>query len=149
MLILHNRLLTQLRDLEDMKADLEEDEYQQLRGETLDQLKDFEASLERTVGASGGADGPNPLMDDVEKARRAVQETIRSAVASSGAKESFAKKESVALRGRLASLQESLRLGSLSPEVFEIERRSILTALQAMGEQLTDLERGYLTGVGR
>jgi hypothetical protein len=141
----HFRLLTQLRDLEEMKADLEEDEYEQLRRETLDQLREFEESLARSLGASNDAN--DPFLDDVERARSAVQETIRSAVASSGAKDRFAKKESAALRARLASLQESVRLGALAPEVFDAERRAVLAALQAMGEPLTDADREYLTGV--
>jgi hypothetical protein len=138
------RLLTQLQDLEELRADLEEDEYEQLRGETLDQLKEFEESLARSLRAS---DAHDPFLDDVERARCAVQENIRSAVASSGAKERFAKKESAALWARLASLQDSMRLGALTPEVFAAERRSVLAALQALGEPLNDSDREYITGV--
>ena len=41
------RLLDQLKDLDELKEELDEGEYEELKAETLAQLADFEAYLER------------------------------------------------------------------------------------------------------
>lgn len=46
------RLIAQLEDLEANKADLDKDEYETLYNETLDQLKDFKASLEKMMAGN-------------------------------------------------------------------------------------------------
>lgn len=40
------RLLSQLSDLEELKAELTEQEYEEMKQETLDQITDFEKFLE-------------------------------------------------------------------------------------------------------
>ena len=47
------RLLTQLSDLEEYRDELDDDEYEEMRADTLTQLEEFKASLARMVaGAS-------------------------------------------------------------------------------------------------
>lgn len=50
----------------------------------------------------------------------------------------FANKEPDALRGRLAELESSLRLGKLSSEDFKQQAMEIVTALQRLGCEVRD-----------
>jgi ElaB/YqjD/DUF883 family membrane-anchored ribosome-binding protein len=45
-----NRLVSQLEDLEEMKDEMDEDEYNETKEQTLDQMKEFQAFLTRTIG---------------------------------------------------------------------------------------------------
>lgn len=40
-----NRLLVQLQDLEELREELDDDEYEETKQETMDQLREFEESL--------------------------------------------------------------------------------------------------------
>ena len=42
-----DRLLTQLKDLDELKEDLEEDEYEEMKKDTLQQIQEFEVFLEK------------------------------------------------------------------------------------------------------
>ena len=44
-----NRLVQQLEDLEDVRADMDEAEFEQMRQETLDEMKEFEKLVHKTV----------------------------------------------------------------------------------------------------
>ena len=45
-----NRLMTQLEDLEELKDEFDdEEEYEETKAETLDQLKEFQLFLEKTL----------------------------------------------------------------------------------------------------
>ena len=44
-----NRLLQQLQDLDDMKEDMEMAEYESSRQDTLEQMKEFEVTLEKLM----------------------------------------------------------------------------------------------------
>jgi hypothetical protein len=44
-----SRLITQLQDLEELRGELEADEYAQTKAETLTQLREFEASLRKMM----------------------------------------------------------------------------------------------------
>lgn len=56
-----NRLLTQLRDLEELKDDMDPSEFEQSRDETLAQIHEFEESLRKMLA------GNMSLVDDVGK----------------------------------------------------------------------------------
>ncbi len=47
-----NRLLTQLQDLEELKEELDEDEYKQTKEETLQQMREFQTFLKKTIGGN-------------------------------------------------------------------------------------------------
>ena len=63
-----DRLLTQLQDCEDMKEELEEEEYQQTKRETLEQLQEFEASLQKLQGGGGLS-----LVSELDAVKLAIQ----------------------------------------------------------------------------
>eukprot|EP00744_Colponema_vietnamica_P012457 GILI01017477.1.p1 GENE.GILI01017477.1~~GILI01017477.1.p1 ORF type:complete len:115 (-),score=46.10 GILI01017477.1:10-354(-) len=68
-----NRLLTQLNDLEEMKAELDEAEYESTKADTLEQLKTFQESLQRMKA------GDMTLVDDINRAQLAIQAAVRAA----------------------------------------------------------------------
>jgi hypothetical protein len=89
-----NRLLTQLQDLEEMKSELDADEYESSRKETMDQLKEFESSLQKHIA------GDITLASQLDSMQLAIQAAIRSAFKSPEVIRMFAKKENGALRSR-------------------------------------------------
>lgn len=57
------RLLTQLSDLEEMRDELDDDEYEETRADTLTQLEEFKASLARMAA------GDVTLVNELESIR--------------------------------------------------------------------------------
>ena len=93
-----NRLLTQLSDLEEMKDELDNDEYEQTRQETMAQLSEFEVSLQKLL------EGNITLVSDIGSVQLRIQDAIREAFKSPEVTKMFVKKENGALRRKLASL---------------------------------------------
>ena len=54
-----SRLLTQLQDCEDLKEDLDPDEYEETRADTLQQLREFQATLNKMTS------GDNTLVSEL------------------------------------------------------------------------------------
>lgn len=129
-----NRLLTQLQDLEDLKVELDEEEYASTRQDTLDQLREFEGTLGRMMA------GNITLVDELGTIQLAIQAAVRSAFKSPEVIRMFAKKENGALRSRLAVLESDFKLGRVSSEVYSQLAFEILTALEKLGEELSPKE---------
>lgn len=58
-----DRLLDQLADLDQIKGEMDADEYKEARQDTVDQLEDFGKSLEKMKSGEGGPS----LLDDVQR----------------------------------------------------------------------------------
>ena len=58
-----DRLLDQLADLDQIKGEMDADEYKEARQDTVDQLEDFGKSLEKMKSGEGGLS----LLDDVQR----------------------------------------------------------------------------------
>jgi len=65
-----DRLLEQLSDLEKDRADLGEEEYSEMRQDTLEQVGEFEASLNRLCSGDLG------LVDSINAMQLAMQATV-------------------------------------------------------------------------
>ena len=104
------RLLSQLEDLEEMKSDLSDEEYTETRRETLLQLTEFKASLEKM------ASGSMTLQSDLDATRLAVQAAISQAFKTPEVIRLFASKQPAALRRRLAEMDRDVKLGKLERE---------------------------------
>jgi len=132
-----NRLLTQLQDLEDNKADLGE-EYEEMRTDTLQQLKELKASLMKLL------EGNMTLVDEFGSVQLAIQAAVSQAFHTPEVIKMFAKKDHGSLRQRLTSLQTSHKLGKISNEDFTQQTAEILTALKKLGEKISDQEEAFL-----
>jgi hypothetical protein len=119
------RLMTQLSDLEEMKEDMEPEEYDSERQATLDQLQEFEKSLEKML------EGNISLVDEIGAMQLKIQIATKEAVQSQGnAAKMFEKKGVSALRGRLAVIQQELKTKKISSATFDAECIDIITRLE-------------------
>ena len=135
------RLLTQLNDIEDLKDDMGPDEYETARDETLEQIKEFNVSLEKM------ASGDMTLVDNIGRMQLEIQSAVREAFKSPEISKMFEKKENGALRGRLQAAEENLKLGRITEPIFNEQKRELLEALEKVGDELSELERGFLSKV--
>ena len=133
-----NRLLTQLSDLEELKDDLDNDEYEQTREDTMSQLNDFQISLQKIL------EGNITLVNDIDNVQLRIQEAIREAFKSPEVTKLFVKKENGALRRKLASLDEDKKLGRITTEQYEELSKEIIVALDKLGEELSVGEKQML-----
>jgi len=133
-----NRLLTQLDDLEVMRDELDAEEYESTRKETLDQMREFENYLGKLLS------GDMSLVDQFGSVQLAIQAAIRDAFKSPDVVRMFAKKENKGLRSKLGSLEEDLKLGRIKQKDFDDLSGEIVIALEILGEELTSREKDLL-----
>mmetsp|Transcript_103365 Transcript_103365/g.202691 ORF Transcript_103365/g.202691 Transcript_103365/m.202691 type:complete len:188 (+) Transcript_103365:78-641(+) len=131
------RLLTQLQDIEEMKQDMDEEEYESTRKETIDQLKEFEISLEKM------SSGNISLVDSIGSVQLAIQAAIRSTT-SPEILNMFLKKENGALRTKLAGLDSDRILGRITQDAYESQAIDIVKMLEKLGEALNPKEQELL-----
>eukprot|EP01035_Chromulina_nebulosa_P020622 gene20622-26739_t len=133
-----NRLLTQLKDIEEMKDELDEEEYNTSIQETLDQMKEFEISLKSMT------DGNLTLVDSLNSVQLAIQDAIRSSFKSPEVIKQFSKKEHSSLRTKLKEISIDFKLGKINSNDYNNQVFEILTALRKLGEELSPEEQTLL-----
>jgi len=133
-----NRLLAQLKDIEEMKADLSPEEYRTTKAETIEQLKEFEASLKKMMA------GNMTLVTELGAVQLAIQGAIRGAFKTPEIVSLFAKKQPGQLRQRLAALERDTKLGTVPESASVGQQVEILTALSKLGDPLSPQERAFL-----
>eukprot|EP01122_Echinamoeba_exundans_P005676 TRINITY_DN1582_c0_g1_i1.p1 TRINITY_DN1582_c0_g1~~TRINITY_DN1582_c0_g1_i1.p1 ORF type:complete len:171 (+),score=47.59 TRINITY_DN1582_c0_g1_i1:103-615(+) len=124
------RLLSQLEDLEAEKDNLEPAEYKEMYDDTIQQLKEFKASLEKMMA------GNMTLVDQLSNVKMAIQAAVSRAFHTPEVIKLFAKKEPGQLRSRLTALQRDAKLGKVGQEAFLQQRLEILVALSKLGESV-------------
>ncbi|KAI0221307.1 Protein LZIC [Lamellibrachia satsuma] len=130
-----DRLMQQLADLEECREDLDDDEYEETKNETLEQLKEFNESLNRMK------EGDLSLVDDVNSVQLAIQAAISKAFKTPEVIQMFAKKQPGQLRQKV---ERDRKVGKLSAETATQQTLEILTALKKLGEQLSSNEEQFL-----
>lgn len=65
------RLLLQLSDLEELREDIDQDEYDIVKADTLEEMREFEAQLERM------RKGDVSLVDELGSVQLAIQAAVR------------------------------------------------------------------------
>jgi len=133
-----DRLMAQLSDLEECREDLDDDEYEETKTETLEQLKEFESTLKKMVS------GNVTLVDQLNSMQLAIQAAISEAFKTPEVIKLFAKKQPGQLRQRLSDLQRDSNLGKISQDAYSQQAVEILTALRKLGESLTANELDFL-----
>ncbi|KAG5882339.1 hypothetical protein JTB14_037624 [Gonioctena quinquepunctata] len=138
-----DRLVEQLQDLENCKKDLELEEYEETKKETMEQLKELNDSLTpydcEELCSTDRREPSEKMHDDV-----ATQAAISQAFKTPEVIRLFGKKDPKQLRERLSMIEESLRLNTLSIESRDRQKAEILTALRQLDEQLTTEELKFL-----
>jgi hypothetical protein len=115
-------------------------EYLTSEQETVDQLNEFEASLLKM------SSGNVSLVDHLDSVQLAIQSAVRNTT-SSEVLNLFLKKENVALRSRLASLESDLKLGRIPVDSFNSQVVEIIQMLEKLKEPLLPTERDLLQKV--
>jgi len=133
------RLLSQLEDLEELREDLDDDEYAATKEDTLAQLKEFQASLAKM------ASGSMTLQSNLEATRLAVQAAVSSAFQTPEVIRLFASKQPAAMRRRLAEMERDVKLCKLEASSFDSMKSEMLVALKKLGEKLTPSEEAFLS----
>lgn len=132
------RLMQQLTDVEELKDDLDPDEYEETKKETIEQLKEFKESLDKMVG------GDLSLVDDLNSMQLAIQAAISEAFKTPEVIRLFAKKQPGQLRERLSEISRDEKIGKIGHGQAVSQSVEILTALKKLGETLSSEEEQYL-----
>lgn len=133
-----HRLVEQLADLEECREDLTTTEYNETKTDTIEQLKELNASLTKLVN------GDISLVSQLGAMQLATQAAISQAFKTPEVIKLFGKKEPAQLRERLKIIAQNLKLAKLNQKGYDRQKAEILTALRQLGEQLTTDELQFL-----
>lgn len=134
-----DRLMQQLQDLEECREELDADEYEETKKETLEQLSEFNDSLKKIMS------GNMTLVDELSGMQLAIQAAISRAFKTPEVIRLFAKKQPGQLRTRLAEMDRDLMVGKLERDLYTQQKVEILTALRKLGEKLTEDDETFLS----
>ncbi|XP_043532124.1 protein LZIC isoform X1 [Chiloscyllium plagiosum] len=134
-----DRLMQQLQDLETCREDLEPEEYEETKQETLEQLSEFNESLKKIMS------GDMTLVDELSGMQLAIQAAISQAFKTPEVIQMFAKKQPGQLRTRLAEIDRDVIVGKLPRDVYTQQKVEVLTALRKLEEKLTPEEEVFLS----
>jgi len=133
-----DRLVAQLADLEECKNELDEDEYEETKAETVDQLREFNETLSKIIS------GNMTLVDDLGSMQLAIQAAISNAFKTPEVIRMFAKKQPGQLRQKLSELERDAKIGKLAQDVLNQQKLEILFALKKLGDDLNPAEINFL-----
>jgi len=133
-----NRLIQQLSDLDEMRDDMDETEYTSSRADTLEQMREFEATLNKLVA------GDVSLVSKLDAMRNAVHSYITGACRDPNITRLFASKSTSGLRSKLASLEQDLKLNRIPQDAFNSLAVEVVVALEKLGEALSPSEQNLL-----
>ena len=126
------RLVSQLADLEDSKDEFLVEEYEEMRQDTLEQLQEFESSLQKlNCGEVTLEFTTKAILNETFK----TPEIIKM----------FLSKKSDGLRQKLTELERDWRIGKIAESLFEEQKIEILGALLKLSmDHLTSEEKSFL-----
>lgn len=133
-----DRLVQQLSDLDECKDEMDKEEYEETRDETLEQLKEFKGSLDKML------EGNMSLVDQLGGIQLAIQAAISKAFQTPEVIRLFAKKQPGQLRQRLADITRDAKIGKMAKEDATQQTVEILTALKKLGDKLTVEEEAFM-----
>ncbi|XP_069466107.1 protein LZIC isoform X2 [Ambystoma mexicanum] len=122
-----------------IRDELESEEYEETKKETLEQLSEFNDSLKKIMS------GNMTLVDDLSGMQLAIQAAISQAFKTPEVIRMFAKKQPGQLRTRLAEMDRDLMVGKLGKDLHTEQKVEILGALSKLGEKLSPEEEAFLS----
>lgn len=132
------RLLCQLKDLDELKDQLTEEEIRETRSETMEELHEFQNNLDRMIA------GDTTLVDELSAVRMATMAAINQAFKTPEIIRLFGSRQTEALRENLAKAQQDYHLKTITRKQYEEKAVEILTALKTLNEPLSDEEAAFL-----
>ncbi|KAI1309397.1 Protein LZIC [Halotydeus destructor] len=133
-----DRLVAQLSDLEECKNDMDADEYEESKKETLEQVEEFSKSLEKL------SKGNLTLIDSVNSMQLAIQAAISQAFKTPEVISMFAKKQPDQLRIKLSQIERDAKVQKISMDSMTQQKIEVLMALKKLGEILHSSEEEFL-----
>ncbi len=134
-----DRLLMQLEDLEKFKDEFDTvEEWEEEKRETEQQLKEFQAFLDRAVS------GDMTLVDEFSSVQLAIQASIAGAFKTPDIIRLFAAKEPEMLREKLLQLQRDGTTKKISKAEYRAQSYEVLLALQKLGAKLSASEEKFV-----
>jgi hypothetical protein len=133
-----SRLLCQLKDLDELKGDLTEEEIAEIKSDTMEELNQFRDNLDRMIA------GNMTLMDHLGAVRMAAMAAINEAFKTPDIIRLFSHRETEQLRASLAKLKEDFHTRKIPQSQYDDKAIEILTALKSLNEPLSDEEAAYL-----
>lgn len=118
--------------------EIDEDEYDSMREDTLNQLREFQGTLRKFMA------GNMTLVDELSAMQLAIQAAVSQAFQTPEVIEMFAKKQPEALRHRLGELDTAQRLNKMTAVAFRNQKLEILSALKSLGDRLSAEEESFL-----
>lgn len=133
------RLLCQLKDLDELKDELTEEEIRETRSETMEELNEFRVNLDKMIA------GDMTLVDQLGALRLATMAAINEAFKTPDIIRMFSSRQTEELRQSLEKLKEKMHLKVITKAQFEEKAMEILTALKSLNEPLSDEEAAFLS----
>ncbi|VDK79597.1 unnamed protein product [Litomosoides sigmodontis] len=133
-----DRLVLQLAEIEQEKDSLDNDEYMEMKNDTVEQLKELGRTLDRIKC------GDVSLTDELTATKMAIQNAISEAFKTPEIVAIFARKEPTLLRQKLIQVESEYRLRKISDETFKARKLEILYALHKLNDYLSDEERNFI-----
>lgn len=134
-----SRLLKQLQDVENDKEMLDsEEEYLEIKKETLQQMKEFQNTLDQ-IGKNDEL-----LRDDIKSFRMAVRAACVETFKTLEIIQMFAQQNTNQIKEKLSSLETSFRLHKISEQEYISQKTEILGVLQKLNSPLTNEQEQFL-----
>lgn len=124
------RLLSQLTDLDEAKADLTPEEYEEMKADTLAQIEEFEGFLARQ--AKGQVE-----LETISEAKRQIEDAKSKICGVKDLRQKFVGVEADRIREQVAQLKIDLTNGKLTKVVFSQQMLALLFQLEKTGTKLT------------
>ncbi|CAG9529583.1 unnamed protein product [Cercopithifilaria johnstoni] len=138
-----DRLMLQLTEIEQERDSLDNDEYVEMKNDTVEQLKELERTLDRMKC------GDVSLTDELTATKMAIQNAISEAFKTPKIAAIFAKKEPALLRQKLIKIETEHRLRKISDETFKTRKLEVLYALYKLNDDLSDEERNAMNAASK
>ncbi|XP_055379956.1 protein LZIC-like [Condylostylus longicornis] len=132
------RLVEQLKDLEDCRSELSEDEYSLLKNETAEQIKEFEATLDRLQKGNVTLNSKFSVM------KIAIRKAISSAFNTKDMIQMFGDQSLNDLERQLVQIEEDYHLKKIDQSAFEKHKIDILKQLQTEGAIISEINLKFL-----
>mmetsp|Transcript_13421 Transcript_13421/g.15376 ORF Transcript_13421/g.15376 Transcript_13421/m.15376 type:complete len:181 (+) Transcript_13421:27-569(+) len=130
------RLIQQLQEIEELKDELDAEEYQSSKEDTVKQLREFQQMLENAKDLT--------LMSKVDKQKQEIENAIKSSFNQDKLKETLSSGEVTGIRDRIKKLDQDFTLKRMKQADYITETLKLINQLEALKIQLSPDEKGFL-----
>uniref|UniRef100_A0A336KCU4 CSON012997 protein n=1 Tax=Culicoides sonorensis TaxID=179676 RepID=A0A336KCU4_CULSO len=133
------RLVTEIKDLEECREELSQDEFNSINQDLIEQIKEFKETLDRLQK------GDTTLESKVSQMKSEIKHAIRNAFNTTEMIKMFVEQDSNELVTQLASIEEDFKLKRIQINEMEEKKTKILKRLQKQGYALSEVDTKFLS----